>query len=40
MSQPWFGKKRFGYGYSPRTWQGWLITLAVPVIVVLVIVSR
>jgi hypothetical protein len=24
--QPWFGAKRFGYGYGPRTWQGYLVT--------------
>jgi hypothetical protein len=24
--QPWFGPKRMGYGYGPRTWQGWLVT--------------
>jgi hypothetical protein len=24
--QPWFGPKRFGVGYGPRTWQGFLIT--------------
>jgi len=23
---PWFGPKRFGYGYGPRTWQGFLVT--------------
>jgi hypothetical protein len=23
--QPWFGPKRFGYGYGPRTWPGWLL---------------
>lgn len=23
--RPWFGRKRFGYGYRPRTWQGWLL---------------
>jgi len=23
--RPWFGPKRFGYGISPKTWQGWLI---------------
>jgi hypothetical protein len=23
--QPWFGRKTFGYGYGPRTWQGWLV---------------
>ncbi len=25
--QPWFAPKRFGYGYVPRTWQGYLITI-------------
>jgi len=24
--QPWFGAKRFGYGFGPRTWQGYLVT--------------
>jgi hypothetical protein len=24
--QPWFGQKRFGYGFGPRTWQGYLVT--------------
>ena len=33
--QPWFGPKRFGYGYGPRTWQGYLLVLVslVPLIV-------
>ena len=26
--RPWFGPKRFGYGISPQTWQGWLIVAA------------
>jgi hypothetical protein len=24
--RPWYGPKRFGYGYGPRTWQGFLVT--------------
>lgn len=24
--QGWFGRKRFGFGYGPRSWQGWLVT--------------
>jgi hypothetical protein len=24
--QPWFGPKRFGFGYGPQTWQGVLVT--------------
>jgi hypothetical protein len=23
--EPWFGRKRFGWGWTPRTWQGWAI---------------
>ncbi|WP_153275317.1 hypothetical protein [Rhodococcus sp. P1Y] len=30
----WFGPKRIGWGYSPRTWEGW-VTLAVFVAVVI-----
>jgi hypothetical protein len=25
--RPWFGRKPNGYGYGPRTWQGWLVML-------------
>jgi hypothetical protein len=25
--RPWFGRKPYGYGYGPRTWQGWLVLL-------------
>jgi hypothetical protein len=24
--QPWFGPRRFGYGYVPKTWQGYVLT--------------
>jgi len=24
----WFGPKRYGYGFGPRGWQGWLATIA------------
>jgi len=23
----WFGRKRLGIGYGPRTWQGWVTVL-------------
>jgi hypothetical protein len=32
--RPWFGPKRFGYGYAPKTWQGYLIVAAGVVAVV------
>jgi len=24
----WFGPKRWGWGWSPASWQGWAVTLA------------
>ncbi len=34
--QPWFGPKQFGFGYGPRTWQGYLLVAlsVIPLIVV------
>ncbi|MBS0280628.1 MAG: hypothetical protein JSR25_05665 [Proteobacteria bacterium] len=26
MARYWFRQKRFGYGATPNTWQGWLLT--------------
>jgi hypothetical protein len=34
--QPWFGPKRIGNGYGPRTWQGYLVTLVMAGLVVIV----
>ena len=33
---PWFGAKRFGYGYGPRTWQGYLVTAVLAAFAVIV----
>jgi hypothetical protein len=27
MPRHWFRQKRFGYGATPNTWQGWLFTV-------------
>ncbi len=27
MNKPWFKPKKYGYGFRPITWQGWLLTL-------------
>ncbi len=32
----WFKPKRYGYGFTPVTWEGWLATL---ILVVLIFVS-
>lgn len=29
MTTYWFRPKRFGYGATPSTWQGWLFTAAI-----------
>jgi hypothetical protein len=34
--QPWFGPKRIGFGYGPRTWQGYLVTAVMAVLLVIV----
>lgn len=26
VGRPWFGPRRYGYGVSPVTWEGWLAT--------------
>jgi hypothetical protein len=28
VTQYWFRPKRFGYGATPITWQGWAVTIA------------
>jgi hypothetical protein len=28
MPKYWFRQKSFGYGATPNTWQGWLLTIA------------
>jgi uncharacterized membrane protein len=33
----WFRPKRFGFGWSPNTWEGWLLT-AVLVVAILAVV--
>ena len=36
MSKPWFGRKRFGWGWgSPETWQGWCLLIAYLVVLFL-----
>jgi hypothetical protein len=34
MTQYWFKPKRYGYGATPVTWEGWAVTLAAIVVVV------
>jgi hypothetical protein len=30
----WFGRKRLGWGFGPRSWQGWVVTLVYGVLMV------
>ena len=34
--KPWFGRKRSGIGWSPASWQGWLVIALVVAAIVLV----
>lgn len=38
MGRPWFGQKRIGFGLRPRTWQGWVVTIVV--LAVFVVIAR
>jgi len=32
MTQYWFRPKRYGYGATPTTWEGWVVTFGVAVV--------
>jgi MFS superfamily sulfate permease-like transporter len=34
IKEPWFGKKRIGWGIRPITWQGWMLSLIFLVIII------
>jgi uncharacterized membrane protein YhhN len=36
MAQYWFKPKRYGYGSTPTTWQGWTLTLGIVAAMVVV----
>lgn len=29
MSKPWFGPRKFGFGLTPVSWEGWVCTFLV-----------
>ncbi|MDP6561921.1 MAG: hypothetical protein QF793_03275 [Candidatus Peribacteraceae bacterium] len=35
MTKYWFKPKRYGYGFYPVSWEGWVATLALLVVVLL-----
>ena len=39
MPRYWFRQKTFGYGATPNTWQGWLLTLVAVVLVFTVVIE-
>ena len=37
---PWFGPKRYvGWGWAPRSWQGWLTTAAMVGLVIIAVAT-
>jgi hypothetical protein len=39
MGTYWFRPKRYGYGATPVTWQGWAVTIVTALVVVLTSVA-
>jgi hypothetical protein len=39
MPRYWFRQKTFGYGSTPNTWQGWLLTVIFVALVIGVVVG-
>ena len=39
MARYWFRPRRYGYGATPTTWQGWALTVAVAAIVAISVVA-
>ena len=39
MAKYWFRQKKFGYGATPSTWQGWVVTIVSALAVFGVILS-
>jgi hypothetical protein len=38
---PWFVKRRYGYGWNPYAWQGWVMTaVAVALAIIVAVVAR
>ena len=41
--KPWFKPKRFGYGWTPASWQGWAVTLVLlflPFVLIVWVIAR
>ena len=39
MTQYWFRPKRYGYGATPTSWEGWAVTLGVVAVVLVSILA-
>jgi hypothetical protein len=39
MTQYWFRPKRYGYGATPTTWEGWVVTFAFAAVLAVSIVA-
>jgi hypothetical protein len=37
MGRAWFGPKRIGFGLRPQTWQGWVVTMVLVAVIVVVV---
>ncbi len=39
MNKIWFKRKRYGYGWYPATWEGWVVLLAYILVALLLATS-
>ena len=39
MARYWFKPRRYGYGATPVTWEGWILTIGVAAVIILSIVA-
>jgi hypothetical protein len=37
MKPGWFGPRKYGFGISPRSWQGWVVTIVLIALLILAI---
>ncbi len=35
--RPWFKRKTYGWGWTPVSWQGWLVTLGLVVVITVIV---
>jgi hypothetical protein len=37
IDKPWFRRRTIGFGWQPASWHGWVLTLVVTAVVIVVV---